>query len=149
MIIYYDFKFAFDDIVKIMDSFLRKEPTITNVLVDIDRYKKLKKKYKFYIDNDWVHNVAKLSPVLSNDEIQMIYELYGELSTIQKVFNTSINEISEDEDKAAYSIMFNNICNVEIGLKHPIRAEVTLKNDIKFIMGRLKKIGEVERRTII
>lgn len=49
-----------------------------------------------------------------------------------------INEISEDEDKVAYSIMFNHICNIEIGFRYPIR----YGSNIKIIMEKLKKIAE-------
>ena len=143
LIVYYDFKFAFNDITTFMDSYLFSQRKITNVIDDFEKYKKLKKKYRIYIDDNWIHNVAKLSPALSSDEIQMIYKLYGELNTIKKVFNTPVNEVSEDEEKSAYSIMFHAICNIEAEMKHPIRIEVTLKDNIKNIMERLKEVGNI------
>ncbi len=142
LIVYYDFKFAFNDIIAFMNSYLFMQGKITNVIDDFEKYKKHKEKYKIYIDDDWIHNVAKLSSVLSNDEIQMIYKLYGDLSTIKKVFNTSINEVSEDEDKSVYTIMFNTICSFD-ELKYSTYKEVVLKDNIKSIMERLKKIGNI------
>ncbi len=143
LIVYYDFKFAFNDVTAIVDSYLFSQRKITNVIEDFEKYKKIRRRYRIHMDDNWIHNVAKLSSVLYGEEIQIIYKLYGDLSRIKKVFNSPINEISENEEQSVYSIMFNTICNIEAEFKHPIRIEVTLKDDIKNIMEKLKEIGNV------
>lgn len=143
LIVYYDFKFAFSDIITFMKSYLFSQEKVENIIEDFETYKKLRKKYYIYIDDDWIHNVAKLSSSLSSNEIQIIYKLYGDLNTIKKVFNTSINNISDDEEKLAYSKMFNEICNIEFELKNPICIEVSLKENIENIMEKLKVIGDI------
>lgn len=143
LIVYYDFKFAFDDLATFMVSYLKSQRKIINTINDLEKYKEFKKKYRIYTDNAWIHNVAKLSPILSNDEIEIIYKLYGDLSTIKKVFNTPINEMSEDEEQSAYFIMFYNLFNIKAKLKRPMRIDVTLKDNIIKIMDRLKRISNI------
>lgn len=47
----------------------------------------------------------------------------------------------DDEEKLVYSIMFNEICHIEFELKNPIHIEVSLKENIKNVMKKLKEIG--------
>lgn len=146
LIVYYDFNFAFNDIITFMQSYLNSQRKISNVIDDLEQYQKKKKKYRIYIDDDWIHNVAKLSHLLTSNEIQMIYKLYGDLNTIKKVFNSTENNISVDEEKSAYSIMFHEICCIETELKRPMYIEVFLKDNIKSVMDKLKEIGHISSK---
>lgn len=57
LIVYYDFYFAFNDLIDFMKScLLYKKSDILNVIDDWDTYKKFKKKYRIYVDDDWIHN---------------------------------------------------------------------------------------------
>lgn len=138
LIIYYDFKIAFSDIITFMESVSFQQSKSMDKIDKDERYMKLKMKYRIYIDDDWSHNVAKLFPILSDGEIQMIYKLYGDLSTIKKVFNSANYEVSKDEDMSAFFIMHNSICKINAATY-----KVTLQDNIKNIMGRLKEIGNI------
>lgn len=146
MIVYYDFAFAFQDIVKFMQEYYSCDcRIITNVLSDSDweKYRKRKRKYRFYIDTAWISNVAKLSSVLQQNEIKKVYEWYGDLYTIQQVFNAPPQSISKDEDQVALSIMFHKWCNQRMLLDGKNAITVTLKEEVKDILDRLATIANI------
>lgn len=143
LIVYYDFYFALNDLIDFMKSYLScKKSKTVNVIDDWDTYKKFKKKYRIYIDSDWIHNVAELSSQLENDEIQMIYKIYGDLHTIERSFNNS-ESLLEENDKLTYNIIFREICNVEVDLSNPISFDVQLKEDKKVLLEKLKEIAQI------
>lgn len=143
LIVYYDFYFAFNDLIDFMKScLLYKKSDILNVIDDWDTYMKFKKKYRIYVDDDWIHNVAELTGQLKNDEIQSIYKIYGDLHTIKRSFNNS-EKLLEENDKLAYNIIFCEICEVEEKQSKPISYDVKLKEDKKVLLERLKKIAQI------
>ncbi len=146
LIVYYDFKFAFNDIIRFMMRYLSRQKTICNTLNNLEEFKVQKEKTHIYIyiDDNWIQNVAKLSYTLSSNEIQMIYKLYGDLSTIRRAFNSSINEMNEDDAQSAYSVMYKDFCKIECNLTRRTSLEVTLKEDVQLIMNKLKDLSGVE-----
>lgn len=146
LIVYYDFEFAFNDIIRFMDCYSTRQQKVCNTLESFEQFKKIKEMSHMYIyiDDNWIHNVAKLSYLLSSDEIQQIYKLYGDLNTIKRAFNSSINEMSQDDAKSAYSIMFKDFCRISGGLTIPIRFDVVLKENVQLIMNRLKELSGVK-----
>lgn len=143
LIVYYDFEFALKDLVAIMQLYTYSQRTISNVLLDYEEFKKRQKRCRIYIDDDWIHNVARLSHVLASNEIQQIYTLYGDLCTIKTVFNSSADEISEDGAKRAYSVIFH-LCSIERELGHSMPADVKIKKDIVLLMERIKEIAQIK-----
>lgn len=146
LIVYYDFEFVFNDIIRFMSCYLSRQQKVCNILEDFEQFKKIKEmSYIYiYIDENWIQNVAKLSYSLSSDEIQQIYKLYGDLNTIKRAFNSSINEMSQDDATSAYSIMFDDFCKVVINLTRYTSPDVTLKENVKSIMERLKELSSIE-----
>ena len=146
LIVYYDFEFAFKDIIRFMLHYLLHQDTICNFLNDFEEFKSQKEKSHIYIyiDDNWIHNVAKLSYVLSSDEIQCIYKLYGDLNTIRRAFNSPVNGITEDDAKSAYSVMYKDFCKIECSLTYQTPPEVTLKEDVQSILNKLRDLGKVE-----
>ena len=143
LIVYYDFYFAFNGLIDFMKScLLYKKSDILNVIDDWDTYMKFKKKYRIYVDDDWIHNVAELTGQLKNDEIQSIYKIYGDLHTIKRSFNNS-EKLLEENDRLAYNIIFCEICEVEEKQSKPISYDVKLKEDKKVLLERLKKIAQI------
>ena len=143
LIIFYDFEFALKDLTKLMQYYQNSQRTISNVLLDYKEFAKRQKRYRIYIDDDWIHNVAKLSHKLSSREIQKIYKLYGDLCTIRNAFNTSSDSLSEDEAKIVYSILWHNLCQMETESEYSLRSKVTMKDDIKQLMDRLREIAQI------
>ena len=139
LIVYYDFEFVFNDIIRFMSCYLSRQQKVCNTLEDFEQFKKIKEMSHIYIyiDDNWIQNVAKLSYSLSSNEIQQIYKLYGDLNTIKRAFNSSINEMSQDDAKSAYSVMFSDFCSIDS--LSPLM--VSLKENIEQIMKKLKELG--------
>lgn len=149
LIVYYDFKFAFSDIIRFMNCYSTRQQKVCNTLEDFEQFKKIKEisHMYIYIDDNWIHNVAKLSCSLSSNEIQQIYKMYGDLCTIKRVFNSSINEMSQDDAQSAYSIMFNDLCRITGTLTTPINIDVALEEKVQLIMDRLGELSGVEENS--
>lgn len=146
LIVYYDFEFAFKDIIRFMGRYLSRQGTISNTLNDFEEFKVQKEKTHIYIyiDDNWINNVAKLSCSLSSNEIQLIYKLYGDLNTIKRAFNSSVNAMTVDDAQSAYSVMYTDFCKVVTNLTRQTPPEVTLKENVHSIMERLKELSRVE-----
>ena len=52
LIVYYDFEFAFNDIITFVNAYLASQKKITNVIEAFDDYRKYKKRQCIYIDDD-------------------------------------------------------------------------------------------------
>lgn len=146
LIVYYDFEFAFKDIIRFMIHYLLHQDTICNFLNDFEEFKSQKEKSHIYIyiDDNWIQNVAKLSYTLSSSEIQCIYKLYGDLNTIRRAFNSPVNGITEDDAESAYSVMYKDFCKIEWNLTRQTPPEVTLKEDIQSIIEKLKELSNIK-----
>lgn len=146
LIVYYDFKFAFNDIAAFMRRYLSQQQKVCNILEDFEQFKKTKEisHIYIYIDDNWIQNVAKLSYSLSSNEIQQIYKLYGDLNTIERAFNSSVNEMSQDDARSAYSIMFKDLCKITGTLTTPMTIDASLKEDVQLIMDKLEKLSGVK-----
>lgn len=140
LVVYYDFDFAFADIIKFMQSYLSVQGKLCDHIEDLDTFRKEKSKYRIYIDDNWIHTVAKLSGV---SEIKRIYELYGDLSTIKGIFDLREGHISEDDANTAYASMLRMTHQKIEPLSRHIK--VTLKEDIKSILDSLRNIANIEK----
>lgn len=112
LIVYYDFKFAFNNIADFLNLFSRKcasegHKYPTKYLYnkeDIELYKKCTIELnQFYLDDNWIHTVANLhDPALFGEgTIKKIYEIYGHLSNINK----SIERPDDDIIRNAFESM--------------------------------------------
>lgn len=143
LIIYYDFKFVFDDIQNNMNFYLyKKEGAIYSVLVtkDVDIFRKQWKKFKIHIYNDWIANVASVSKYFTQDEIKLIYEIYGDFDELNQIFEESIEEISDSELKIAYSKIFKYIIPIK-GLKSGRIEKVQIKEYVNNLLMKMRNIG--------
>lgn len=143
LIVYYDFYFAADDIKVLIENYLNSQKKIINELEDIEQFKKCKKKYRLYLDDNWIRNVASLSHILSDEETKMIYKIYGDLNTIKQAVNISEEQLSFEEAKTAYRIMFGEFCDASMDLKYPIIINVKLKSNMNVIINKLKRLANI------
>ena len=146
LIVYYDFKFAFEDIVHFMQAYAYSVGTLRNRISCSEKYKehKAKNHIYIYIDDSWICNVAKLSrsSLISSKEIEKIYDLYGNLCTVKRAFNSTEVDVSKVDDCKAYAVIYNS-CNMELLLNEGSAWEISLKDDICIIMDKLKKIANI------
>lgn len=143
LVIYYDFEFALKDMTSLMQSYLYSQRTVSNVLLDYSEFVKRQKRYRIYIDDDWIHNVARVSHELSSNEIQRIYKLYGDLCTIKNAFSAYPEGIPEDVAKTVYSLIFHDLCTIVTTLTQPMRSEVTIKEELESLLRRIKEIAQI------
>lgn len=117
LIIYYDFKFTFDNMMDFMENYYSNYTITEHVnrvfyeILDIDKYKKFLYTFdQFYFASDWIKVVADLSDssVFNNTDIKKIYEIYGHLMTVKE----SIEYMNEDTCKAALYSM-NSLFDIE------------------------------------
>lgn len=144
LIIYYDFDFALKDILALMQSYLSSVAKCSDELQDFHYFLACTKKYRMYLDSEWIRNVAKLSDVLSSKEMHEIYSLYGDLSTIGEIFNAPRSEISKAEANRIYSLICSNICYVENQVEDKLPSIPFIRNEVLVILRRLKVLGGVE-----
>ena len=149
MIVYYDFAFAFQDIENFLQEYYSYDFDLNMIRINFDdisnykKYKERKKKYRFYIDAEWIHNIAKLASVLQPEDLKTVYEWYGDLSTVQKVFNALPQDISYGEDKAVYSIMLRKWCREEMSLDGSRTITAALNKEVCDLVHRLSDIGRI------
>lgn len=153
LIIYYDFDFAFDNIIKFKDQFPDSLPTDEVVKTYISNRKYLN---QFYLDSNWINTVAQLkdSTDFSIQEIKMIYEIYGHLMNIRKGLDVTDKEIIT----TAYDSMRSLTQKVpEKEVKESLRAYVRYKDfqnnkyaiaiDYWAIKNKLYEVAFAERAT--
>ena len=148
-IIYYDFKFAFDNINDFLFFFWRDRPGKTiNKLESREDYdcfiSKKNKLNQFYFVNDWISTVADLKYTkqlstkeleqFTEEEIKKIYEIYGHLMNVLKFIDSNDDDVC---DKAFYSM--NNIVQISVVLRKEAIPEFSIKEDINNLMAHLKK----------
>ncbi|WP_160680285.1 hypothetical protein [Clostridium sp. C8-1-8] len=144
LIIYYDFYFATNDIRDLMENYLNSQGVIANTLDDIDKFKRYKKKYRLYLDDNWIRNVASLSHILSSEDTKILYKVYGDLNTVKQVINISEDQLSIEDAKTAYSIMFNEFCDKTGEVKSRVVIDVELKDSINDIINKLKQLANID-----
>lgn len=140
VIIYYDFKFAFDDLFKFENAYACISPGIENEYDDVKYFIKYKRNINIYLDSNWISNVAKLCNILSADEIKQIYKIYGDLETIKSIFNQKDEDIDIRMAHKVYNLIQSDLCKLIV---EP-RIE-TLHRDInEKLMLKLKSIATGE-----
>lgn len=70
------------------------------------------------------------------------------MNTIKRAFNSSINEMTEDDAESAYSVMFKDICSITGTLTNPMKIDVSLKENVQSIMDRLKDLGDIDEKCV-
>lgn len=106
-IVYYDFKFAFDDLFKFENAYACIQPGAENGYDDLEYFIRYKKGIKIYIDSGWISNVAKLCNILSAEELKQIYTIYGSLETIKIVFAKKDEDIDCKSACEIYRLIHN------------------------------------------
>lgn len=145
-IIYHDFNFAIREIIfnelSYFETERRKKEKILND--EYEYYVELKKRYNIYINKDWTQNVAKLSDVLSNEEIETIYDIYGDLSSISISLSSSLSDY--DIHLAFMAFTDKHVDSGKIP-KNEIKYAIDCLNDKeKKAMLELMKLGEIKRK---
>lgn len=137
VIVYYDFKFAFEDLFKFEKAYACIKPGIENEYDDLEYFLKYKSTIKIYIDSNWIANVAKLCNVLAADEIKQIYKIYGDLETVKEVFDRREGDIDYDTARKIFILIQRDLCTLTIAP----RIEVSHNDVNKNMMGRLEAIA--------
>ncbi len=145
LIIYYDFQFAIDSILNIMNAIY---PSIKNNVMPEDeliitKFRKIKRKNHIYINPDWRNLVTSLNDDLSADEIREAQIIYSRLTMISMNLNASVSETSRKEDKNSYSLMYDMI-SIESSLKEPISYEISANDKISNLLSKIAQIASVE-----
>lgn len=146
LIVYYDFCFSFDDIITFCSHVnaalyekMTKEPDDEeeNEEPDDVYYCHRQAIRQLYIDENWIRNVAELAScnVLFDNEIRLIYKIYGNLQTIRRWVDADRAD-STSLSKAILSI--NEIVNLD-----NIFEEDKLLDDIESIYKRVKDIAGI------
>ena len=147
-IIYYDFEFALNDFQRILERYNDNTPRKSNILCDVDCVKcfaDVTKRYRVYIDDSWITNVARLTGCLSADDIKSIYGLYGDFTTIKSILNSNSN--SDSDYDAAYRLIYH-MFNVSFSLNGHPRTEANLKTHIYELLSRIGEIAEITSSNI-
>lgn len=121
-IVFFDFKFAFEDIFKFEQAYSCIKPGSKNQYNDVKYFNKCRRGIKIYIDSDWIHNVAKLGRVLTREQIRQIYNIYGKLETIKIAFEKEDEEIDVKFAHSIYHMIHADLCDLillpQIEVKH-------------------------------
>lgn len=146
LIIYYDFKYALDEILEMVKIIYPKIkgnvfPEDEEIMSD---FRKLKKKRRIYVNNNWRQLVTALHDELTIDEIQLAQMLFNQLTIISIILNSPISEISRKDAMNAYSIMCD-MFNIEPSLAHPINYSITIKNNINSLQNKIADIAGIEQ----
>lgn len=136
VIVYYDFKFAFDDIFQFEAAHACINPGVDNGYDDIEYFNRFRKNQRIYIDADWICNVAKLCNVLSSEEIKQIYKIYGDFETIKYAFEKSDIEIDIKTAHSIYHLIHRDLCELtvepQLEIKHK-KINEKLMNKLKML----------------
>lgn len=140
LIMYYDFHFALEGILEIMNEVY---PLIKGTVMPDDdniitTFRKLKKKRRIYINPDWRQLVTDLQDVLSPKNINEAQLLYYYLSMISISFNAPMSETSRKEDINSYSIM----CKLVDIEKKPV--SISIKREITDLQDHIANIAGVK-----
>ncbi len=145
-IVYFDFKFAFKQLLDMFNEYEDSKERKKNKLLDEDLYwyKELKKRFTLSIDKNWIKNVAKLSSFLSENEIQAIYTIYGDLESVLTAFK---NDLTEEEMNNMVGLFclkyFNKIKSTKLD-----NIEKNLKLETQQLMYKLKGIISSKKNSI-
>lgn len=136
VIVYYDFKFAFDDIFQFEHAYACIKPETNNEYDDLKYFLLYKKYKKIYIDSNWICNVAKLCDVLTSEELKQVYKIYGDFETIKYVFERPDVEIDITMAYSIYHLISRDLC----GLTLAPQIEVRHKESNKKLMNKLEML---------
>lgn len=142
LIIYYDFKLVFDDVKKLMSEYQYNASVKGNSFItsqDREFFKEYSKDFKVHIDQDWITHVASVSKLFTNEEIKKIYEIYGDFTTIKKIYDKPIESILDSEIELAFHKM-NTWINLTISL-NTLATNVELKDEITNLLKGIEVIG--------
>lgn len=145
LIVYYDFKFALDNVLEIMEVIcpLTKSNTLPEDEAILDKFYKLRHVRNIYIDANWRQLVTSLRDELTVDEIREAQILYSKLAMICASFGDSDFEMKRKVGRKIYSIMFSMI-NLEYSLKQPVVCEILINNNISRLIEKISKIAHIE-----
>lgn len=139
VIVYYDFKFAFDDILQFEYAYASISPETANEYDDLEYFCKFRRNQKIYIDSEWICNVAKLCNVLSSEEIKQVYKIYGDFETIKCAFEKTDTEIDKQTAYSIYHLIHRDLCDltlapiIEVGYK---KINEKLMNKLEMLIKR-------------
>ena len=114
LIIYYDLLFAFKDLAEFVKKFLVRETTeelIEERKKDFVNNKKLIS--NTYFPEDWIHTVAKISPEVDSEKLQLIYSLYGNFIAVLSYVNKPNEDIKMDDVKFVENLIEKNFYSKE------------------------------------
>ena len=143
-IVYYDFDFAFKDFEKILGLYSSRIKCQSNVLSSdeqVEAFSKIINRYRVYIDDKWITNVANLAVVVSSEELKRIYGLYGDISTIKSVLSSVNPDV--DDIKLSYSLIYKYFSFI-FTFTDPVRIEIDIKDEWKELFSLIKEVAEID-----
>lgn len=93
-VIYYDFKFPFDEIREMVercanDAKIEMEEIGYKSLINYE-VRRYYSGYRVFIDKYWIRNVARLPDFFTSDDIETIYHIYGLLNSLNVVLSGQV-----------------------------------------------------------
>ena len=142
-IIYYDFDFAFKDFQKILGLYSSRNKCHSNLSSDeqVEAFSKIINRYRVYVDNKWIANVANLADVVSSENLKRIYGLYGDISTIKSVLSPVNPDV--DDIKLSYSLIYKYFSFI-FTFTDPVRIEIDIKDEWKELFSLIKEVAEID-----
>lgn len=135
-VVYYDFKFAINALMEFEQAYACIGPGIDNGYDDVECFNKYRRGIDILIDGEWIHNVSKLRRVMSDEEIKQIYELYGVLENIKKIFRKEDSEITIHMARQVYNNIMTYLCSVTLSPE----IEVKYSDKNKELLEKLERI---------
>lgn len=139
-IVYYDFRFAFDDIIAFREAF----PKYTGTGFEINDGITVKYFGQFYFNADWIKTVAELVVCknFSYEDIKYIYEIYGNLFTIKKLIENN----NEEAQVGALSKM-DELVTIDRELTKEVEGHFVVKYKLQSKVETLmKQLSETAKR---
>lgn len=132
VIIFYDLKFAFEDI-KTMCNSLKQTGFWREDDNNAGTYKS-EQKIKIYIDDSWIRNVGSLHEIFDDNLIKQIYSIYGSICTIKNELNK--DNFDEEQKQKVSQLIFN--CFDEFD-----NDKLELKAEYKYVLEQLVIKGNI------
>lgn len=99
-----------NELLRFENAYAFISPGRNNNFDDVVFFIKYKKDIYIDIDDEWKNKVFKLSSILSHDEIQILYNIYVDLSFIKSVWDLDDRLIEKKDAHKVYNTIRNDLC---------------------------------------
>ena len=146
IIVYYDFKFAFDNIIRFLNAYEDKKmrsDSSYNMVDFIDEEFTRKYLDQLYFYKDWIENVAELIECksFSYNDIKSLYENYGLLLTTKKLVEDNDGKVRYEAVEKMKNFLVKSSRKEESEKQTKYIITYDLKKEVKELMNKLDEIA--------